>query len=109
MSFPVPGTLMIEPTESESKAELDRLCDALIAIRREIAAYGHGLAAKPCLTVLNKSDALDAPTIDRRARALARATGEAVLVMSGATGAGVTEVLRALARHVVPARTGQAS
>ena len=36
MSFPVAGTLMIEPTESESKAELDRLCDALIAIRAEI-------------------------------------------------------------------------
>jgi glycine dehydrogenase len=33
MSFPVPGTLMIEPTESESKAELDRFCDAMIAIR----------------------------------------------------------------------------
>jgi len=37
MSFPVPGTLMIEPTESESKIELDRFCDAMIAIRREIA------------------------------------------------------------------------
>ena len=37
MSFPVPGTLMIEPTESESKAELDRFCDAMIAIRHEIA------------------------------------------------------------------------
>src|SRR5687767_10809764 len=36
MSFPVPGTLMIEPTESESKAELDRFCDALIAIRGEV-------------------------------------------------------------------------
>jgi glycine dehydrogenase len=36
VSFPVPGTLMIEPTESEPKAELDRFCDALIAIRREI-------------------------------------------------------------------------
>ncbi|MBK9127024.1 MAG: aminomethyl-transferring glycine dehydrogenase [Phycisphaerales bacterium] len=36
MSWPVAGTLMIEPTESESKAELDRLCDALIAIRKEI-------------------------------------------------------------------------
>ena len=33
MSFPVPGTLMIEPTESESKRELDRFCDAMIAIR----------------------------------------------------------------------------
>ncbi len=37
MSFPVAGTLMIEPTESESKAEIDRFCDAMIAIRREIA------------------------------------------------------------------------
>jgi glycine dehydrogenase len=37
MSFPVPGTLMIEPTESESKAELDRFCEAMIAIRAEIA------------------------------------------------------------------------
>jgi glycine dehydrogenase len=37
MSFPVAGTLMIEPTESESKEELDRLCDALISIRAEIA------------------------------------------------------------------------
>ncbi len=36
MSWPVPGTLMIEPTESESKAELDRFCEAMIAIREEI-------------------------------------------------------------------------
>ena len=36
MSFPVPGTMMIEPTESESKAELDRFCDALLSIKKEI-------------------------------------------------------------------------
>jgi glycine dehydrogenase len=36
VSFPVAGTLMVEPTESESKAELDRFCDAMIAIRAEI-------------------------------------------------------------------------
>jgi glycine dehydrogenase len=42
MSFPVPGTLMIEPTESESKAELDRFCDAMIAIRREVAEIENG-------------------------------------------------------------------
>ncbi|MFG0331556.1 MAG: aminomethyl-transferring glycine dehydrogenase [Phycisphaerales bacterium] len=42
MSWPVPGTLMIEPTESESKEELDRFCDALIAIREEIAAIESG-------------------------------------------------------------------
>jgi glycine dehydrogenase len=42
MSWPVPGTLMIEPTESESKEELDRLCDALISIRGEIHAIEKG-------------------------------------------------------------------
>jgi glycine dehydrogenase len=42
MSFPVAGTLMIEPTESESKAELDRFCEAMIAIRREIADVERG-------------------------------------------------------------------
>ncbi|MGE3107160.1 MAG: aminomethyl-transferring glycine dehydrogenase [Phycisphaerales bacterium] len=42
MSFPVPGTLMIEPTESEPRAELDRFCDAMIAIREEIRAIERG-------------------------------------------------------------------
>jgi glycine dehydrogenase len=42
VSFPVPGTLMIEPTESESHEELDRFCEAMIAIRREIAAIEEG-------------------------------------------------------------------
>lgn len=42
MSFPVAGTLMIEPTESESKQELDRFCDAMIAIREEIRALEAG-------------------------------------------------------------------
>ncbi len=48
--FPVPGTMMVEPTESESKAELDRFCDAMIAIRGEIAEIEAG-----------KSDPLDNP------------------------------------------------
>ena len=42
VSFPVAGTLMIEPTESESKAELDRFCDALVSIREEIALVERG-------------------------------------------------------------------
>jgi glycine dehydrogenase len=42
MSFPVPGTLMIEPTESEPKAELDRFCDAMICIREEVAQIESG-------------------------------------------------------------------
>ncbi|MSR35559.1 MAG: glycine dehydrogenase (aminomethyl-transferring) [Gemmatimonadetes bacterium] len=43
MSWPVPGTIMVEPTESESKAELDRFCDALISIRTEIQQVELGL------------------------------------------------------------------
>jgi glycine dehydrogenase len=46
MSFPVPGTLMIEPTESETKAELDRFCDALISIHGEMAAVASGESDK---------------------------------------------------------------
>jgi glycine dehydrogenase len=42
MSFPVAGTLMVEPTESEDLAELDRFCDAMIAIREEINRVGSG-------------------------------------------------------------------
>jgi glycine dehydrogenase len=42
LSFPVPGTIMIEPTESEDKAELDRFCDALLNIRKEIEAIENG-------------------------------------------------------------------
>lgn len=42
MSWPVPGTLMVEPTESESKAELDRFCDAMIAIHGELCAIEAG-------------------------------------------------------------------
>jgi glycine dehydrogenase len=42
MSFPVPGTIMIEPTESEDKGELDRFCDALIAIHGEIVKVENG-------------------------------------------------------------------
>lgn len=46
MSFPIPGTLMIEPTESESKEELDRFCDAMIAIRQEIEEIASGKQPK---------------------------------------------------------------
>ena len=44
MSFPVPGTFMIEPTESETKAELDRFCDAMIAIHGEMQAIAAGVS-----------------------------------------------------------------
>ncbi len=53
VSFPVAGTLMIEPTESESKAELDRFCDALISIRKEIAEIEEGLYPKDNNVLVN--------------------------------------------------------
>ncbi len=46
LSFPVPGTIMIEPTESEDKGELDRFCDAMLSIRKEIRAIEEGKADK---------------------------------------------------------------
>jgi glycine dehydrogenase len=46
VSFPVPGTLMIEPTESEAKDELDRFCDALVSIRGEIDEIAVGIASR---------------------------------------------------------------
>ena len=46
LSFPVPGTIMVEPTESEDKAELDRFCDAMISIYEEIKAVETGKADK---------------------------------------------------------------
>ncbi|MEE9574417.1 MAG: aminomethyl-transferring glycine dehydrogenase, partial [Candidatus Neomarinimicrobiota bacterium] len=53
MSFPVPGTLMVEPTESESKAELDRFCDALISIKQEISDVESGQADKADNVLIN--------------------------------------------------------
>jgi glycine dehydrogenase len=46
VSFPVPGTLMVEPTESESLFELDRFCDAMISIRKEIEGIEKGIVGK---------------------------------------------------------------
>ena len=51
MSWPVGGTIMIEPTESESKSELDRFCDAMLSIRKEIQAVEDGtVTAEACVT-----------------------------------------------------------
>ena len=63
-SFPVPGTLMIEPTESESKEELDRYCDALIAIRKEIEEIEQGKADKENNVLKNAPHTADMVTSD---------------------------------------------
>ena len=65
-------------------------------IRDELAAYGGGLADKPELLVLNKSDAMTPREASARRTALERASGHEVALMSGATGAGVPQMLRRL-------------
>ena len=65
-------------------------------VRAEMAAYGGGLAAKPEIIGLNKSDAMSAREASSRVAALRKASGRPVYLLSGATGQGVAEVLRAL-------------
>jgi glycine dehydrogenase len=65
MSFPVAGTLMIEPTESESKAELDRLVDALIAIREEVRDIEEGRADRADNALKNAPHTADEATAER--------------------------------------------
>lgn len=62
VSWPVPGTMMIEPTESESLAELERFCDALISIREEIAEIEGGAADRQDNVLRNAPHTVDAVT-----------------------------------------------
>jgi glycine dehydrogenase len=64
VSFPVAGTLMVEPTESESKAELDRYCEAMIAIREEIRAIEQGKADKLDNVLKNAPHTMDEVAAD---------------------------------------------
>jgi glycine dehydrogenase len=69
MSFPVAGTLMVEPTESESKAELDRFCEAMIAIREEIRAVEEGRMDRednPLKHAPHTAEVVSADTWDRK-------------------------------------------
>jgi GTPase len=79
-------------------ATLDDVAGAWRTIRHELAAYGHGLADKPEIVGLNKIDALDRQTVQRKLALLRRIAGRGatVLPLSGATGAGIPEVLAAL-------------
>jgi GTP-binding protein len=76
-------------------------CRTILA---ELAAYGHGLPDKPRLTVLNKADAVDRATLSRRRRALEKASGGPVHVISGVTGQGLTAVLRTALAAIDTAR-----
>ncbi len=72
VSFPVPGTLMVEPTESESKEELDRFCDALIAIRGEIREIERGEADRENNVLTNAPHCLADLLADEWTRPYAR-------------------------------------
>ncbi|UXM95682.1 aminomethyl-transferring glycine dehydrogenase [Bartonella sp. HY329] len=72
MSFPVAGTLMIEPTESEPKGEIDRLCDALIAIAGEAKKVGEGIWPKDDNPLVNAPHALAETLDDNWAHAYSR-------------------------------------
>jgi GTP-binding protein len=79
--------------------------DVWRTVREELRAYGAGVAEKPELIALNKSDAMSPREASSRRAALARASGETVMVMSGATGQGVPEVSHALQDIVARARS----
>ena len=74
-------------------------------IRTELASYGHGMAEKPEIIALNKSDAISKEAIARKRASLEKASGQEVFVMSGVSAEGVDDVLRALARAVERSRT----
>jgi glycine dehydrogenase len=74
VSFPVAGTMMVEPTESESRAELDRFCEAMIAIRREIADIESGRAPKEGNVLKQAPHTAEVVTADAWDRPYARST-----------------------------------
>ncbi|HSU07491.1 MAG TPA: GTPase, partial [Acetobacteraceae bacterium] len=78
-------------------------------VQAEIGAYGAGLADKPELIGLNKADAMTPREATARRTALQRASGRPVLLLSGATGQGVPEVLRVLAGMITETGRDQAA
>ena len=73
-------------------------------MRAELAAYGPELAEKPEIVALNKADAVTPDELKRQAARVKRAAGKAPLILSGATGQGVPDALRALAAVIDQAR-----
>jgi GTPase len=78
-------------------------------VREELSAYGGGLADKPELIALNKADAMTPRETSARAAALRKASGRPVMVMSGVSGQGVPEVLRALQNIIHDSRRKEAA
>jgi GTP-binding protein len=88
---------LIDGTESE-------ITKAYKTIRGEIEAYGHGLKDKPEILALNKIDAIEKGAAARKRQSLEKASGEDVFTISGVSGAGIDDVLRALAKLIVARR-----
>ncbi len=78
-------------------------------VRGELAAYGGGLADKPEILVLNKSDAMTAREAAARRAALARAAGQPVVLVSAVSGDGLTQLLRSVQGMIVEARRARAA
>ena len=76
------------------------IAKAYNTIRGELEAYGHGLADKPEILVLNKIDAIPKAAIAKKRASLEKASGETVYVMSGVSGEGVDVVLRLVAKEI---------
>jgi len=91
---------LVDGTESE-------IARAYKTIRAELEAYGQGLAEKPEIVVLNKADAIAKAALAKKRAALKKACGHDVLVMSGVSGEGIDDVLRALARIIAKRRTAE--
>jgi len=85
----------------------EKTTQAYRTIRAELEAYGGGVAEKPEILCLNKIDALDEETRKKKARSLARASGNKVHLISGVSGEGIQAVLRLVAQYVEQARAAE--
>ncbi len=90
-------------------ATSETVAEDYATIVHELDAYAHGLSDKPRVTALNKIDALDDAERDARRAALEAAHGGPVMMLSGVSGEGVTEVLRALKAEIDRARGAEAA
>jgi GTPase len=80
------------------------IASAYRTIRGELEAYGHGLSGKPEIVALNKIDAIPKSALGRKKAALEKACGKPVFLLSGVSGEGVNDVLRALAVEIAKRR-----
>jgi GTP-binding protein len=83
------------------------IVQAYKTIRGEIEAYGHGLADKPEVLALNKTDAIDNSALARKRKSLEKASGAKVFTISGVSGDGVQDVLRTLQQEIAETRNAK--